>query len=80
MKRIASMLAASLAIAAWVPAVFADTETTTTTTVETTSAAPSFALQSGITYVAVDPTSGMIVGPYDATARFIAVHSLPDII
>lgn len=61
MRFLAPILAASLAICA--STVQAQTtQTTTTTTVEST--APSVVLPAGVTYSVVNPTTGVIVGPY----------------
>ncbi len=59
----AAVVAASLAICA--STVRAEvTETTTTTTTIESAAAPGLVLPGGVTYNIVNPTSGVIVGPY----------------
>ncbi len=62
MKFLAPMLAASLTICASTVLAQNVTETTTQTTVETT--APNLVLPGGVTYSIVNPSSGLIVGPY----------------
>lgn len=70
MKFVATLLAASFLLGTGLAA-YADTEeTTTTTTVQTTTSAPAFILPGGVTYMAVDPTSG-VIGVYDPATRLI---------
>jgi hypothetical protein len=62
MKFLAPMLAATLAICA--SAVQAQTSETTTTTTTVESTSPGVVLPGGITYSVVNPTAGVVVGPY----------------
>jgi hypothetical protein len=68
MKYFALTLAASLALAANSPAVFADETTSTTTTVQTTTTGVGFVLPTCGSYVVVDPTTGLS-GSYDFNTR-----------
>lgn len=77
MRLLAPILAASLAISAL--AVQAQTtETTTTTTTVEAAAAPSLVLPAGVTYNVINPTTGVVVGPYATGAALSAGNYIID--
>ncbi|HEY9776506.1 MAG TPA: hypothetical protein V6C81_22280 [Planktothrix sp.] len=77
MRYFALTLAATLALAANLPAAFADETTTTTTTVQTTSLGTTtgYVLPTGGTYLVVDPNTGLS-GLYDYNSHLFAGHPL----
>jgi hypothetical protein len=74
MKNLVLALAASVAMLNNASVAFADT--VTTTTIETTRTVPEVVLTAGTTYVAVNPTSG-VLGTYDYTTKLIHGAPLP---